>query len=196
VREHPPLARLISLHGAAQLAQGAFVVLFVVFVVEAVGDDGSRLGLIRGTMAVGGLVGAAAIGRLARVVEPTRLFALGLLGMGVVSLAFWNAPSFTDTLWVYVALFACSGIPGAALAVGLQTAIQQRSPREAIGRIVGLMGTLQSVGVATGSLVAGALVDHVRLRALLDVQASIYLATGLLALVLIMPAGGSAARQQ
>ena len=186
-RAHPPLTRLISLHGAAQLAQGAFVVLFVVFVVDALGDDGSRLGVIRGTMAVGALIGSAAIGRLANRVNPTVLFAGGLLGMGAVSMAFWNAPSFSTALWVYVTLFACSGIAGAALTVGLFTTIQTRSPRETIGRIVGLMGSLEAIGITTGALVAGTLVDHVPLRLLLDIQALIYVATGTLAFLLVVP---------
>jgi predicted MFS family arabinose efflux permease len=187
VRQHPPLGRLIALQGAAAPAQGAFVVLFVVFVVDAVGDDGSRLGLIRGMMGVGALLGSAAVGRVAGVVEPTVLFALGLLGMGAVSLVFWNAPSFASALWIYVALFACSGIPAAALTVGGLTTIQRHSPGDAIGRVVGLMGSLETVGVAAGSLVAGALVDHVPLRLLLNAQSAIYLATGVLAWRLVVP---------
>lgn len=186
VRARPRLVRLLTMQGAAQLAQGGFVVLFVVFVVEAVGDDGSRLGVIRGTMAIGALVGSVVIGRVAPAVDPTVLWATGLLGMGAVSLVFWNAPSFTSALWVYVALFASSGIPGSALAVGLYTSVQRLSPAEAIGRVVGLMGTLDAIGVAAGSLIAGALVDHVSLRLLLDTQASIYLIAGVAGLLLVV----------
>ena len=41
VRSHPPLASLLSLQAVAQIAQGAFVVLFVVFVVDILNDDGT-----------------------------------------------------------------------------------------------------------------------------------------------------------
>ncbi|MEO6571351.1 MAG: MFS transporter [Ilumatobacteraceae bacterium] len=74
--EHPPLRTIMAIEGFAQLAQGGFVVLFVVFVVEALGDDGAGVGIIRGTMAIGGLAGAALIGRLAGRIDPTVLFGL------------------------------------------------------------------------------------------------------------------------
>lgn len=182
---HPPLAAVLSLHGLAQIAQGAFVVLFVVFLVETLGDDGSGLGLIRGTMAIGALIGAALIGRVSKHTNAYTLFAVGLLGMGLVSLVFWNAPYMTTTLWVYVVLFALSGIPGSALTVGLFTTIQSRSPRPTIGRVVGLLGSSEAIGVAVGSIGAGVLVDHVSLGSILNAQAAIYLTAGALAMLFV-----------
>lgn len=190
VRTHRPLAPLLSIHAFAQLAQGAFVVLFVVFVVDTLGDDGRGLGLIRGVMAVGALVGSAAIARLATGLDPTRLFAVGLLGMGVVSLAFWNAPALTTALWVYVLLFSVSGLPGAALTVGLFTTLQTASPPQALGRVAGILSAGDALGVTVGSIVAGLLVDRLDLGALLNAQAAIYLGAGLLALVLLRPGPG------
>jgi MFS family permease len=187
IKTHPPLAQVLSLQGFAQIAQGGFVVLFVVFLVQELGDDGSGLGLIRGTMAIGALIGAAIINRVSKRIDPLVLFSVGLVGMGVVSLIFWNAPYVTTMLWVYVALFALSGIPGAALTVGLFTTVQSRTPRPTVGRVVGLMGTGESIGVATGSIIAGALVDHVSLAPILNGQATIYLIAGALALLLVAP---------
>lgn len=187
IRAHPPLAQVLLIQGLAQLAQGGFVVLFVVFLVEALGDDGSGLGLIRGTMAIGALIGSAIIGRMAKRVDPLTLFSAGLFGMGAVSFLFWNAPEITTSLWVYVGLFASSGIPGAALTVGLFSTIQTKTPRPTVGRVVGLLGTAQSIGVATGSIVAGALVDRVDLAPLLNGQAAIYVAASALAFVFVRP---------
>jgi predicted MFS family arabinose efflux permease len=187
VRAHPPLTRVLVLHGCTQVAQGAFVVLFVVFLVDVLGDDGPGIGLIRGTMAVGALLGSAAIARVAGAVEPTALYAAGLVGMGSVSLLFWNAPAVTSALWVYAVLFSLSGIPGAAMSVGLYTTVQLRSPRHTLGRVVGLLGTADAIGVACGSIVTGLLVDRIALRALLDAQAAIYVVTGILACLLVVP---------
>ena len=192
---HPPLAHVLSLEGLAQVAQGGFVVLFVVFMVDSLGDDGSGLGLIRGTMAVGALAGSAIIGRISKRVDALMLFAVGLLGLGLVSLMFWNAPYVTRSLWVYVVLFALSGIPGAALAVGLFTTIQTRSPRETVGRVVGLLGTSEAIGLGIGSIVAGALVDRVNLQPMLNGQAAIYLLTGALALLVVARQKGVVAEQ-
>ena len=51
VAANPPLTSVLTIHGIAQIAQGGFVVLFVVYVIEAVGGDGGAVGIIRGTMA-------------------------------------------------------------------------------------------------------------------------------------------------
>jgi predicted MFS family arabinose efflux permease len=187
VRRHPPLTQLLSVHGLAQIAQGAFVVLFVVFVVDVLGDDGPGVGIIRGTMAIGAIGGAALIARSSSRADPTVLFGVGLIGMGAVALLFWNAPEVTTALWVYVLLFSLSGIPGAALSVGLVTTIQTRTPPHALGRVVGLMGSMEAVGAAAGSILAGVLVDRVALHVLLDAQAAVYLLSGVLAFVLVVP---------
>ncbi len=187
MRANPPLTSLISLHGASQVAQGAFVVLFVVFAVDTLGDDGSGLGVIRGTMAVGAVGGAALIAHVSGRVDSTTLFAVGLVGMGVVSLLFWNAPTVTTALWVYLVLFSLSGIPGAAVSVGLITTVQTHSPPWAIGRVAGLTTSSAAVGAAAGSILTGLLIDVVPLWTLLDAQAAVYLVTGALALVVTVP---------
>ena len=186
VLAHPPLARLLSLHGLAQIAQGGFVVLFVAFMVDVLGDDGTWLGLIRGTMAIGALAGSILIGRLARYLDPSVLYSTGLAGMGVISVLFWNAPSVSTAFALYIVLFALTGVPVSAASVGMLTTIQTRSPSHAIGRVVGLMGTAEAIGRAVGAIAAGALIDRVALRPLLNAQASIYLVTGALAAVLIV----------
>ena len=187
VRAHRPLTPLLSIHAFAQVAQGAFVVLFVVFVVETLGDDGTGLGVIRGAMAIGALAGSAVIARFAARLPSTLLFGVGLLGMGAISLVFWNTPTFTTTIWVYVVLFSLSGIPGAALSVGLFTTLQTASPPHALGRVTGLMSAGEVLGVTTGSILAGLLVEHMSLGAMLNTQAAVYLAAGCAALLLVRP---------
>lgn len=185
VRATPPLTTILVVQSVAQLAQGLFVVLFVVFVVQTLGDDGSGLGIIRGAMAIGALVGAAVIAKVATRVEPPLLFAFGLIGMGVVSALFWNAPTVTVALWVYVVLFSLSGIPGSAVTVGVFTTVQTVTPPDTIGRVGGLLGAGDALGVATGSIAAGLLVDRVELELLLNGQALIYVSTGVVTAVLL-----------
>ena len=105
--------------------------------------------------------------------------------MGVVALAFWNAPNVTTALWVYLALFSLSGIPGAALTVGLFTTIQTTAPAGVLGRVTGVLLAAEAVGAALGSILAGFLVDHLPLDTLLDSQAGIYLGCGLLVFAVI-----------
>ena len=184
-RTNPPVVSIIVIEGVAQIAQGGFLILFVAFVVESLGDDGSALGIIRGAMAIGGLAGAVLIGRAAARVHSPILFGFGLIGMGAVSLVFWNLPAVTTATWVYVIVLSTSGIPGSAVAVGFFTTIQTSSPRHALGRVMGLFNMCDAIGTAVGSIAAGILIDHAELRVLLNAQASVYLLTGAAALVLL-----------
>jgi len=187
IRRHRPLPQLLVLQGLSQIAQGAFIVLFVVFVVDTLGDDGVGVGIIRGSMAVGAVVGAALIGRLSNRTDPTVLYGAGLIGMGAISFVVWNTPEITTSLWVYVALFSLSGLPGAALAVGLFTTIQTRGPDYALGRVIGFMGALEALGAAGGAIAAGVLVDRAPLQVLLNGQAAIYVFSGMLAFIFVVP---------
>ncbi len=185
VAANPPLASVLTIHGIAQIAQGGFVVLFVVYVIDAVGGDGGAVGIIRGTMAVGAVVGAAIIGRLGPRVAPLLLLAVGYLGMGAVSLVFWNAAGWTTAIGVFVILFALSGLPGAALHVGLFTVVQTTSPPGTLGRVAGVLMASEAIGASIGSILAGVLVDHVALVPLLDAQAGVYVFCGVLVLLIV-----------
>jgi predicted MFS family arabinose efflux permease len=101
--------------------------------------------------------------------------------MGTVAFLFWNAPVVTTALSVAVALFALSGLPGAALQVGAVTTLQRASAPEALGRVVGVIGATEAAGIALESIAAGVLVDRIRLSALLNTQVAIYVLRGVLA---------------
>lgn len=182
IAKRPLLRGVLTLAGAAQIAQGGFVVLFVVFVVDRLGRDGTEVGLIRGTMAIGAVIGSILIARVASHMHPVRLLAVGHLGMGIVALLFWNAPHLTGALAVYIVLFALSGIPGSAVSVGLMTTVQTASPPAVLGRVVGVLLACDSIGVAIGSILTGVLVDVAPLEALLDAQALVYITCGVLGL--------------
>ena len=173
------LRGLVGVFGVGQVAQGLFLLLFVVFMVDRVGASTGEVGLVRGTMALGGLLGALVVARVAhRVSAPTLMFA-GYFGMGAVALAFWHAPAWSTALWLYVVLFAASGIPGAAMSVGLQTTVQLTSPPGAIGRVWGVMSAAGALGEAIGATIAAVGVDRLPLQVLLDSQAAVYLACAL-----------------
>lgn len=185
VRAHRSLRSLILVDAFGQIAQGFFLVLFVVFVVRRLDGGGVDVGVIRGSMAVGAIVSATVIGKFADRFGPITLLTAGYLGMGVSSLLFWNAPSVTTALWVYMVLFGVSGIPGSALGIGLFTAVQRFSPSGMLGRVAGMAGALDALARAAGSLLAGLLVSRVDLVVLLDTQSVIYLVCGVLAYVFI-----------
>jgi len=185
VRRHRSLRWLILLSGLGQVAQGFFLVLFVVFVIDRLDGGGVEVGIIRGSMAVGAILGASLIGRFASRFGPITLLIAGYIGFSVVAFAFWNAPTISTAVWIYVVVFGLTGIPGSAVGIGEATALQRFSPTGMLGRVVGLGGALDAVMRALGSMAAGLLVAHVNLIVLLDIHAAIYLACGLLAALLI-----------
>ena len=185
IRGHRSLRSLILVDALGQIAQGFFLVLFVVFVVRRLDGGGVDVGVIRGSMAVGGIISAAVIAKYANRFGPITLLTAGYLGMGVTSLVFWNAPTLTTELWVYMVVFGLSGIPGSAMGIGIFTAVQRFSPSGMLGRVVGLAGALDALARAAGSLLAGVLVSRVDLVVLLDTQSVIYLVCGVLAYLFI-----------
>ncbi|MBB4683630.1 MFS transporter [Amycolatopsis jiangsuensis] len=91
------------------VAQGMFLVLFVMFVLDVLAGSEADAGLLRGVQAIGGLVAGFAVAAVARRIAPVALQGWGLLTMGVLSAVIWNLPVVTTTLGVYAGLFMVAG---------------------------------------------------------------------------------------
>src|SRR4051794_7118354 len=89
IRAHRSLRSMILIDGFGQIAQGFFVVLFVVFVVRQLGGGGVDVGLIRGSMGGGGIVRAAVVGEFAGRVRAVTVVGTGCLRGGGGSLLFF-----------------------------------------------------------------------------------------------------------
>ncbi len=181
----PRLFAAIAIGVLSQVAQGIFVVLFVVFVLDVLRADGGAVGLIRGVQAIGGVAGGILLGLLAGRASPRALVGWGFVGFGTISLVTWNMPALTTALPVYLALFVIVGIPAVATSAGLQSTVQALTPATHLGRVFAAFeagaGALQAVGV----IVAGALADRVGVQPILNVQGSIYVLCGVAALLLL-----------
>jgi MFS family permease len=179
------IAALLGIGALGQLAQGIFVVLFVVFVLERLGGSGGDVGVIRGVQAIGGVAGGLAVGWLQRRFTPRSLIGWGYVTFGAIALTTWNLPALTVAIPVYAALFVAAGVPGVATSSAALTALQQLTPATHLGRVFAAFETASAVLAAVGVLGAGALADRLGVVTILDAQASIYLACGVLALVLL-----------
>lgn len=104
------------------------------------------------------------------------------LTLGVISALTWNAAAFSRAPPLFAALFALAGLPASAMVVGLITAIQRATPPAYLGRVMATADSLGLAGAAIGSITAGVTLDHLNITILLDLQASLYLATGAIAL--------------
>jgi len=183
-----PLGTVFVTGGIGQLAQGFFLVLFVLFVERSLHGDGSAVGLLRGVQAIGGILGGLLLGLVARRVRASALVGYGYLLFGLVSLTTWNAPALTTALGLYVGLFIAAGIPGVAALTGLLTLAQTHTPPSHLGRVAGAFDTSTAAMQALGVLIAGVLGDRIGLGMILDAQAGLLLLAGAVTLVSLGPA--------
>jgi MFS family permease len=175
----------------AEIAQGIFVVLFIVFVARRLHGGSSEIGLLRGVQAIGAIGGGLALSLLvrARGRAPGALIAGAALTFGAVDLMIWNGPVLTTDTAVYAALFVLAGAPGVVLDAGLVSLFQLAGRDGTRGRIFGALGLVSNAGQAIGMLAAGALTAQLGLMALLNAQGLLYLTSGILAAGLLAETG-------
>ncbi|WP_409464714.1 MFS transporter [Amycolatopsis sp. GA6-003] len=164
------------------LAQGMFLVLFVVFVLDLLRGSEADAGLLRGVQAIGGLAAGFAVATLARRVAPVLLQGWGLVAAGLMSAAIWNLPGATTVLGVYVGLFMAVGAPAVVAGAGLLSHVQAETGPDRAGRVLSTVYALMAAGTAAGALLAGALVAVTGPTVLLNVQAGLHVSAGLVVL--------------
>jgi len=174
------IALLAALGG---IAQGLFLVLFLVYVIENLGAGDTGAGIIRGVQAIGGVLGGLVTGVLARRLGPRSLIGGGYVVFGMLSLLTWNLAPFTTVLWVYAGLFIAMGIPGVTTATAEITLVQTAVPPRALGRVIAAITTLDGAAQAVGLLLGGLLADSGDIVPVLDVQASLYLVCGVIGML-------------
>lgn len=185
IRRVRPLGAVTAITTLGQFAQGIFLVLFIVYVTDRLGANGTEVGLLRGVQAVGGVIGGLLSGVLLRRFAPRTLVGAGYLVFGVISLLTWNLYPVTTAVCVYVGLFIAVGIPAVATTTGLITIVQRVTPPEALGRVFASVTTFGGAAQGAGLLAAGFLAEHFDVVAILNGQALVYIACGVLGLALL-----------
>jgi MFS family permease len=187
IRSDRRLAGGVAVGALLSVAQGMFVVLFVVFVLRQLGGEAGEVGLLRGVQAVGGIAGGVVLGAVAGRFAPRTLVAAGCFGFGAVCLVIWNGPALTTAAPPYLVLFAVVGVPIAAAMAGLTTVLLGGTPDEFRGRVMSTLVVADASAQAAGTLLAGALIGVVGLLPLLQAHAGLGLAAGVVALVALRP---------
>jgi len=179
----PRLGGAYTVIFVSSVAQGMFLVLFVLFALGPLQGSDADVGLLRGIQAIGAIVAGVILGFVVRGSSPRGLTAASLFAFGALSLVTWNLPALTTAIWPYVVLFTAVGAPGVIMVAGLMSVLQEQSePRQrgAVFAAVGLVGALgQAAGILLGALSDGAL----GLLPLLEVQGCLYLLSGVIAVV-------------
>ncbi len=167
----------------SSIAQGMFLVLFVLFALGPLDGSDADVGLLRGIQAIGAIGAGVVLGFMARGSSPRALTAASLLAFGAISLVTWNLPAVTTDLWPYVLLFVAVGAPGVIMFAGLMSVLQEQTEPRQRGAVFAAVGLISALGQA-GGILLGALSDGpLGLLPLLEVQGCLYLLSGVIALL-------------
>ncbi|UMP05011.1 MFS transporter [Amycolatopsis sp. EV170708-02-1] len=164
------------------LAQGMFLVLFVVFVLDILDGTEGDVGLLRGVQALGGLAAGFAVATVARKVAPAALLGWGGLALGLLSAVIWNLPALTASLGVFIGLFGLVGAPGVLAGSGLLSMVQTAASSERSGRVLSTVFAGTAGFTALGALLTGWLLNVLGTGVLLNVQAGLHTVSALIVL--------------
>ena len=181
IRRAPVLRRALVVVALAALAQGAFVVLFVLFVVRDLGGSEADVGILRGVQAIGSIAGGFVLVAAIRRADPGRLLSLSLAVIGVLSLLTWNGPRATTEFGVYVVLFVAVGVPALTVMTGLLTLVQTHAAPAIRGRVLSTVFAVFAGVQALGMMAAGLVGTGAGLTTALEVQGGLHLAAALVA---------------
>jgi MFS family permease len=175
-------ALLVAL--VAEIAQGIFVVLFIVFVARRLHGGAAEIGLLRGVQAVGAVAGGVLLAVHGDRWRPIALAAVGAIAFGIVDMTVWNGSLVTRSEAIYVVLFACAGAPGVVMETAGISFLQRATEDGERGRVFAALGLVENAGQALGIAAAGVLTGALGLMPMLNAQATLYLAAGALVVVL------------
>lgn len=175
VRERPNLLHLLAGLCIANFGDSGSNVLLVTFFTVTLGVAAEQLGFVMALFGGAAVLGAFAIGAVGNRVHWRHLFSLGCCYV-------W----FTATGAVVVrslipssAFLLLLGLGSGAINVGLQVAIADLVPDNVRGRIFGSFGTISSLIMIVGTLLAGVLADRFGAAATMLGYALFYLAAGI-----------------
>lgn len=174
----------------AAFGEGSFSVLFAPFITEAFAGGTLQFGWVMSAQAVGGILGGVLIGWL-RDLEPTRLFAFGLLYLGLIDLVMFNYAALVATLSPVIVLMVVVGVPATAIGAGYTTLLQTHAGEAFLGRIFSMVDALSALTLLTGMAFAGFLGELVGVITLMKVQGAAHTLAGLFVLIRLRPRSSS-----
>lgn len=183
VKREGVLKTLFLVVGLGALADGVLNALFVLFPAAILGMGSAQYGAVLTALGVGSLLGSLAIGWLAKMFAPARLFWPGWLGKGLTYLLAFNVRSFP----LILVLFVLSGIPTVSSQVStqtlLQTSVEDRLRARVFGAYVATLSLLLLVGTGLGS----ALTAPFGILPALDLGCALFILAGLIARLRFVP---------
>ncbi|GAB3096242.1 MFS transporter [Isoptericola nanjingensis] len=142
-------------------------------------------GILVALTAVGSVVAAPRVGRLADRVGHTRVVVACLAAAGVLALA----QALVTNVWQLGVLRVLLGLSLGGLLPSITAAVRHLAPPDAVGRVLGLGVSAQYVGQVAGPVLGGLVAAQAGLRAVFVATAVVLLAAAALNLVILRRGG-------
>jgi hypothetical protein len=145
---------LVGLLGVQFVIVGALDVLFVVLAVDVLDLGDSGAGYVNAAFGAGGVLGIVATVALVGRARLSPALVTAALALSLALLAIGLGAGILATFL----LLAAAGGARSVLDVAARTLLQRTAPSDVLARVFGLLETLDSIGLAIGSLLATGLV--------------------------------------
>lgn len=173
------LSNTLLITTAALIASSANVLSFG-YAVKVTGTGAFGYSVLEGAIGLGSVIGAVAVGRWASRFSKGMLIIAGLAVLGVCV----SALSLFSNLWLAAALLALTGVGNMAAIIPSTTLVQQRVPREALGRVFSVRRMLTSLSIIAANLAAGVSADRFGVQVMWGVAgASLLIVAGIACLL-------------
>ena len=154
IREHEQIRLLLLISAVPALTAMAYQSLTPVFAEDVLGRGSAAIGVMLSAAGVGALLGSFSVAWLAERAAQPGVSALATVLFGLSVAVFAVSQSYPLSLGLLVA----AGLTGALSSIACSSAIQQRTPNDLQGRVMGVYQTTWELQVL-GSLAVGALAD-------------------------------------
>jgi MFS family permease len=181
VQTNRALVILFGLTGMAMFADSFLLVLLIPFVREILQGNVLDLGWMQMAIGAGGLAGGFLVGYLGRTLPASRLLALAIGAVGIITVLLANSHSFP----LILGLLAVLGVPVTVWLVAQQTLLQSLVADRYRGRVFGSHSTTMTLLMLAGMGLGGALAAPVGVVPMLDVAGGLYILAMLIGLVLL-----------
>lgn len=177
-RSSNDISLILGVYLVVSLLYGQESVLLVLASQRVLGLGPEGAGFLYAAIGAGGLIGAAGAGRIARHTRPGHILGLGLAvsGLSFVGLGLASTPL------VGVAVMTLDGVGAVLIEVLAMTMLQRLSPRQVLGRVIGLVDVISVAGGLLGAALAPVLVGVIGLRGALVVGGGVLPLAALVAL--------------
>lgn len=185
IRGSRTLLVLVFFFVVSGIGEAVMGTLFAPFVHDVLGGSASSFGTILAAQAIGGIVGGLVVTAVGHRFAARTLFACGAVAFGLGDLALFLYPLLSSEIWPAVVIITLVGVPGAALFAGMLTVFQRGTDDRVRGRVYGTLIAVQNLAMLLSTYAAGRLADRIGILPVITTQGAVYLAAGLVVLLVL-----------